>query len=124
LEEVSNWVNEKIALCSTRTNVKDLLALSVQQEKHKTFQNELKKWHKKYENVQLSMKRMVPLVSGDLASYEEKVLAIDKQWEELRELSADKEIHLAALVAKLNLNSDLNEVSLYKLSCLFIVLSN
>jgi hypothetical protein len=124
LEEVSNWVNEKIALCSTRTNVKDLLALSVQQEKHKTFQNELKKWHKKYENVQLSMKRMVPLVSGDLASYEEKVLAIDKQWEELRELSADKEIHLAALVAKLNLNSDLNEVSLYKLSCLFIVVSN
>ncbi len=124
LEEVSNWVNEKIALCSTRTNVKDLLALSVQQEKHKTFQNELKKWHKKYENVQLSMKRMVPLVSGDLASYEEKVLAIDKQWEELRELSADKEIHLAALVAKLNLNSDLNEVSLCKLSCLFIVLSN
>jgi hypothetical protein len=38
LDEVSNWVNEKIALCSTRTNVKDLLALSVQQEKHKTFQ--------------------------------------------------------------------------------------
>jgi hypothetical protein len=77
-------------------------------------QNELKKWHKKYETVQLSMKRMVPLVSGDLKGLEEfkeKVAAIDKQWDELRELSADKEIHLAALVAKLNLNSDLNEVS-------------
>jgi hypothetical protein len=31
LDEVSNWVNEKIALCSTKTAVKDLLALSVQQ---------------------------------------------------------------------------------------------
>ena len=92
--------------------MKDLLALSVQQEKHKTFQTELKKWHKKYENVQLSMKRMVPLISGDLTSFQDKVSAIDKQWEELRELSADKEVHLAALVAKLNLNSDLNEVRL------------
>ena len=111
LDEVSTWVNEKIALCSTKTTVKDLLALSLQQEKQKTFQTELKKWQKKYDNVKTSMKRLVPLVAGDLASFEGKVSAIDKQWQELRELSADKEIHLAALAAKLNLNSDLNEVS-------------
>lgn len=118
LDEVSNWVNEKIALCSTKTTVKDLLALSVQQEKQKTFQNELKKWQKKYDNVKTSMKRMATLLAGDLTTFEEKVSAIDKQWLELRELSADKEIHLAALAAQLNLNSDLNEVGKPKNNCL------
>jgi len=29
-------------------------------------------------------------------SFEDKVAAIDKQWLELRELSADKEIHLVS----------------------------
>jgi hypothetical protein len=71
----------------------------------------MKKRQKKYENVQTSLKRLVPLVAGDLASFEAKVAAIDKQWQELRELFADKEMHSAALAAKLNLNSDLNEVS-------------
>jgi hypothetical protein len=60
-------VQEKIALCSTKTTVKDLLALSLQQEKQKTFQTELKKWQKKYDNVKTSMKRLVPLVAGDMA---------------------------------------------------------
>ncbi len=109
LDEVQNWVQEKLALCSTKTSVKDLLALSVQQEKHRTFQTEMKNWEKRYENVKESMKRLQSLLSGEVVSFREKVDTIDKQWEELCALSEDKANHLVALTAKLNLNYDLNE---------------
>merc|ERR1711997_348860 len=105
LDDVGHWLSEKTALSSTAILVKDIQALNIQLEKQKTAQNEFKKWLKKYDKVQQSAKKFS--LSDD--GYNEKVKTIDKQWEELKKIYAEKENRLASLFSTLNLNSDLNE---------------
>ena len=105
LDDIGHWLAEKTALSSSAILVKDVQALNVQLEKQKTAQTEFKKWLKKYDNVQQSAKKF----SLNDDSFNDKVKSIDKQWEDLKAIYAEKEKRLDSLFSTLNLNSDLNE---------------
>ena len=106
LDDINHWLTEKTTVSMSPAIVKDLNALSLQLEKHKTSQNEFKKWYKKYESTQQSMKKFNLLKDEVFAN---KVKSIDKLWDELKALMKDRELKLAALFSALNLNSDLND---------------
>ena len=106
LDDVHHWLTEKTAVTSSPSVVKDLNALSLQLEKHKTSQNEFKKWYKKYESTLQSMKKFE--LTEDEA-FLSKAKTIDRLWDELKALMKDRELKLAALFSALNLNSDLND---------------
>ena len=106
LDDVHHWLTEKTAVTMSPSVVKDLTALSLQLEKHKTSQNEFKKWFKKYESTQQSLKKFG---LTDDAAFANKATAIDGLWDELKNLMKDRELKLAALFSALNLNSDLND---------------
>ena len=106
LDDINHWLTEKTTVSMSPAIVKDLNALSLQLEKHKTSQNEFKKWYKKYESTQQSMKKF-DLVKDE--SFANKIKSIDKLWDELKALMKDRELKLASLFSALNLNSDLND---------------
>jgi spectrin beta len=106
LDDVHQWLTEKTTVSMNPSVVKDLNALSQQLENHKTFQNEFKKWYKKYESTQQSMKKF-NLV--DEENFVGKVKIIDRLWDDLKNLMKERELKMAALFSALNLNSDLNE---------------
>ena len=106
LDDVHHWLTEKTTVCMNPAVVKDLNGLNSQLEKHKTHQNEFKKWYKKYESTQQSMKKFE---LNDDETFVNKVKTIDQQWTELKNLMKDKESRMAALFSALNLNSDLND---------------
>ena len=106
LDDVHHWLTEKTTVCMNPAVVKDLNGLNSQLEKHKTHQNEFKKWYKKYESTQQSMKKFD---LNDDETFVNKVKTIDQQWTELKNLMKDKESRMAALFSALNLNSDLND---------------
>ena len=106
LEDVHHWLTEKAAISMSLSTVKDLNALSLQLEKHKTSQNEFKKWYKKYESTQQSLKNFGLTDDG---AFTNKVKTIDRLWDELKTLMKERESKLSALFSALNLNSDLND---------------
>ena len=106
LDDVHHWLNEKTTISMNPAVVKDLNGLNSLLEKHKTFQNEFKKWYKKYESTQQSMKKFG---LDEDETFVNKIKTIDHQWSELKNLMKDKESRMTALFSALNLNSDLND---------------
>ena len=105
LDDVHHWLTEKTTVSMNPSVVKDLNGLNSQLEKHKTFQNEFKKWYKRYESTQQSMKKFG---LNDDQTFVNKINTIDQQWTELRNLMKDKESRMSALFSALNLNSGMN----------------
>ena len=106
LDDVHSWLTEKTTISMNPAVVKDLNGLNSLLEKHKTFQNEFKKWYKKYESTQQSMKKFG---LNEDETFVNKIKTIDHQWSELKNLMKDKESRMTALFSALNLNSDLND---------------
>lgn len=106
LEDVHHWLTEKIAITTSPCMVKDLNALSLQLEKHKTSQNEFKKWYKRYESTQQTLKKFG---LSDDTTFINKIKIIDRLWDELKTLMKERELKLTSLFSALNLNSDLND---------------
>ncbi|CAB4056725.1 SPTB [Lepeophtheirus salmonis] len=109
LEEVRQWLNDKIALNSSPVIAKDLRALQLLQEKNKMFQNELSRWFIKYES---SVAVTEDLSSNKFKNFDadKKIHALNLRWEELRSLVAMRDAKLANLFEILTFLSDCNDI--------------
>ncbi|QQP56332.1 Spectrin beta chain_ brain 4like, partial [Caligus rogercresseyi] len=109
LEEVRQWLNDKIALNSSPVLAKDLRALQILLEKQKTFQNELDRWYVKYES---SVSVTEDLSSSKFKQFdaEKKIHSLNMRWEELRALVTERDAQLANLHEILTFLSDCNDI--------------